>query len=104
MLTLISVRGGFRMRSVSSLSLALVLTSLGISCNRTNSAAVALAVTVSPHTAALNPGGTTTFTAAVTGTTADQSTAVTWSVQETGGGTVDATGFYTAPAAPGTYH
>jgi adhesin/invasin len=29
---------------------------------------------------------------------------VTWSVQESGGGTVDANGTYTAPATPGTYH
>ncbi len=30
--------------------------------------------------------------------------AVTWSVQEATGGTVDATGLYHAPAIPGTYH
>jgi len=29
---------------------------------------------------------------------------VKWSVQEQGGGSVDATGRYTAPAAAGTYH
>jgi hypothetical protein len=29
---------------------------------------------------------------------------VTWSVQESGGGSVDASGVYTAPATAGTYH
>ncbi|MEW6682055.1 MAG: FG-GAP-like repeat-containing protein [Nitrospirota bacterium] len=41
------------------------------------------------------------FIATVTGAT---NTAVTWSVQEAGGGDISATGLYTAPAAPGTYH
>jgi hypothetical protein len=41
------------------------------------------------------------FAAEVTGTGA---TTVTWSVQETGGGSIDASGLYTAPATPGTYH
>src|SRR5437763_986212 len=56
-----------------------------------------------------NPGYTTastpvSVTAAVTGTTGNQSTAVTWSVQESGGGTVDAQGHYVAPSSTGTYH
>jgi len=29
---------------------------------------------------------------------------VLWSVQEAGGGTIDSSGFYTAPMTPGTYH
>src|SRR5262249_154480 len=45
-----------------------------------------------------------TFSAMVTGTVAGQSTAVTWSVQEAGGGTVDGSGHYTAPASAGTFH
>jgi hypothetical protein len=61
-------------------------------------------VSVSPGTAAVRVGGTAAFTAAVTGTTSGQSTAVTWSVQESGGGTVDSSGHYTAPATPGTFH
>lgn len=44
--------------------------------------------------------GTAAFTAAVTGTA---NTAVTWSVVEPGGGTIDATGHYTAPATAGAY-
>src|SRR6266851_1420342 len=63
-----------------------------------------IAVSVSPGGASTPPGGTATFTATVTGTTAGQSTAVTWSVQEAGGGTVSAAGVYTAPGTAGTYH
>lgn len=36
--------------------------------------------------------------------TGSSNTAVNWSVTETGGGTIDATGMYTAPAAAGTFH
>jgi hypothetical protein len=61
-------------------------------------------VSISPGTATVRVGETAAFTATVTGTTGGQSTAVTWSVQESGGGTVDASGRYTAPATPGTYH
>ncbi len=63
-----------------------------------------VAVSVSPGTATIRVGGTATFTATVTGTTAGQSTAVTWSVQESGGGTVNSSGQYTAPGTPGTFH
>jgi hypothetical protein len=63
-----------------------------------------IAVSVSPGVAAVLPGGTVAFTATVTGTTGVQSTAVTWSVQEAGGGTVSAVGVYTAPATVSTYH
>ena len=61
-----------------------------------------IAVTVTPHTAQLATGGTVAFTATVAGSTGSQ--AVTWSVEEANGGIVDATGQYTAPASPGTYH
>jgi hypothetical protein len=63
-----------------------------------------IAVAVSPGVASAVPGGTVTFTATVSGTTGAQSTAVTWSVQEAGGGTVDASGHYAAPGFTGTYH
>ncbi len=63
-----------------------------------------IAVSISPQTASVMTGGTVPFTATVTGTTAGQPTAVTWSVQETGGGTVSAAGVYTAPGTGGTYH
>ena len=41
------------------------------------------------------------FSATVTGSS---NTAVNWSVTEAGGGTIDSTGMYTAPAAAGTFH
>jgi acyl-coenzyme A thioesterase PaaI-like protein len=56
---------------------------------------------VIPSTAQLSPGGTQGFSAAVTGTA---NTAVTWSVVETSGGTVDASGLYTAPGSQGVFH
>lgn len=61
----------------------------------------AVAVAVAPVTAALLAGGQQQFAAAVTGT---GNTAVIWSVQESGGGTVSASGLYTAPATAGTFH
>src|SRR5262245_45582908 len=61
-------------------------------------------VSVSPKSASLLVGASTSYTATVTGTTSGQSTAVTWSVQESGGGTVDGSGRYTAPGSAGTYH
>jgi len=45
--------------------------------------------------------GTSSSTAAAT---AARPTAVTWSVLEAGGGSIDAAGLFTAPATPGTYH
>ncbi len=63
-----------------------------------------IAVSISPSPASVAPGGALTFTATVTGTTALQSTAVTWSVQEAGGGTVSSSGAYAAPVVEGTYH
>lgn len=65
----------------------------------------ALAVFISPRSATVAVGGNVGFVAAVTGTTAGQSTAVTWEIQEgsPAGGTVS-NGSYTAPATTGTYH
>jgi hypothetical protein len=53
-----------------------------------------IAVSVSPGSAKLGPSQTQQFTATVTGTS---NTAVNWSVS--GGGTIDSSGNYTAPAA-----
>jgi Pectate lyase superfamily protein/Bacterial Ig-like domain (group 2) len=58
-------------------------------------------VEIAPLTASLLPGGTQQFSATVTGS---GNTAVTWSIQEGGGGTVDGSGLYTAPAVAGVYH
>jgi len=63
-----------------------------------------IAVSISPNPVSVTPGGTLMLTATVTGTTSGQSTAVTWSVLEAGGGTVSSSGLYAAPAVEGTYH
>ncbi len=64
-----------------------------------------ITVSVSPASVSVSPGGTASFSATVSGTSAGQSTAVTWSVQEgSGGGSVDAGGRYTAPSGTGTFH
>jgi hypothetical protein len=61
-----------------------------------------VAVTVSPASGNVDACQTLTFTATVTGTT---NRAVTWAVQEAGGGTIGAaSGVYTAPDTAGTYH
>jgi Bacterial Ig-like domain (group 2)/Kelch motif/Galactose oxidase, central domain len=59
-----------------------------------------IGVTVTPNSATVLRGATQTFTAKVTGMT---NTAVTWSVEESSGGTIDSAGLYTAPAADGFY-
>ncbi len=65
-------------------------------------AAATVAVAISPATATVDDCTTAQFSATVTGV-AD--TSVTWSIQEGAtGGTVDATGKYTAPSNAGTYH
>jgi hypothetical protein len=58
-------------------------------------------VTVTPNPASVATGGTQHFSAQVTGTS---NTAVTWTVEESGGGSVDSGGNYTAPASSGTFH
>lgn len=58
-------------------------------------------VQVVPATANVNPGQTIGFAAAVTGAI---DTRVTWAVTEATGGSVDATGAYTAPGGTGTFH
>jgi hypothetical protein len=63
----------------------------------TVTAPATVAVSVSPSAASLSTGGTQQFTATVTGT---RNTAVTWSAS---GGTVSASGLYTAPSLAGTY-
>jgi len=57
-------------------------------------------VQVLPADVGLAPGGAQAFRAAVTGTA---NVGVTWTVSPANGGTVDATGRYTAPASAGTY-
>jgi hypothetical protein len=62
----------------------------------------AVAVTVSPSSVNLAENGSQQFTATVTGAT---DTSVTWSVEEgSSGGTVNASGLYSAPSVLGTFH
>jgi hypothetical protein len=75
------------------------VTNVAVNC--ASSTAPTVSVTVSPTGALVAPNGTQAFTATVSGTT---NTAVTWSVTENGGGSVDSTGHYTAPASTGTFH
>jgi hypothetical protein len=67
----------------------------------TQSAPQAISVTISPSGASLWTGGTQAFLATVTGS-ANQ--AVTWSVAEASGGTINATGLYNAPGTAGSFH
>jgi hypothetical protein len=60
-----------------------------------------ITVQVSPPAAQVSPGSSVGFRAAVTGTA---NTAVSWTVSEAGGGTVDAAGLYLSPQTLGTYH
>jgi len=59
-----------------------------------------VAIAINPTSASVVTGGTTAFTATVSNAS---NTAVAWSVQESGGGTVSSSGLYTAPATAGTY-
>lgn len=63
-----------------------------------------LGVTVTPRVPIIAPGGTVAFTATIQGIASAQSKGVTWSVEESGGGTVDGSGHYTAPSGAGTFH
>src|ERR1700733_10213423 len=58
-------------------------------------------VAVTPNSVTVLRDATQAFTAKVTGTT----TAVTWSVEESSGGTIDSAGLYTPPQnGAGTFH
>ena len=61
----------------------------------------AVVVATVPAETSVEPGQTVKFVAQVSGS-AD--TSVRWSVDEADGGTIDATGLYTAPAIEGTFH
>ncbi len=61
-----------------------------------------ISVTVTPDSVTVLQDATQAFTAKVTGTT---NTAVTWSVEESSGGTIDSAGLYTPPQnGAGTFH
>ncbi len=60
-----------------------------------------IAVSVFPGTTTVDANAGQDFSSTVTGAS---NTNVNWSVQEAGGGTISASGVYSAPAAAGTYH
>jgi arylsulfate sulfotransferase len=76
------------------LGLFCVCAILCASCGGQQRQAQMIAVTVSPQTAAVAPGQTMQFTATVV----NDSSGVTWSVSGASGGTIDASGNFTAPA------
>jgi len=80
------------LRALAALTAGLIL----VACGGTEK----VAITVTPGTAAVATGGSTAFTAAVTGTT---KTGVLWLVKEAGGGTITSAGVYTAPHTAGSY-
>jgi hypothetical protein len=58
-------------------------------------------VSITPSTVALSQGGTRQFSATVQGTS---NQGVTWSIDESGGGSITTSGLYTAPSKEGTFH
>ena len=66
-----------------------------------NGGATGVQVAVTPATATVETGESRNFSAAVSGTS---NMAVTWSVVEANGGSVNGQGQYTAPATVGTFH
>jgi len=62
---------------------------------------VTVSVAVTPYQTSPLTGRTVAFAAMVSGAPVSD---VTWSVQEAGGGSIDAGGLYTAPSVAGTFH
>src|SRR4051812_43085150 len=79
---------------------ALLAASLLAACGESTVITV-IAVSISPSTASTVAGGTVQFTGTVAGTV-DQR--IVWSVEESAGGQVSASGLYQAPDAAGTFH
>ncbi|WP_041453675.1 hypothetical protein [Anaeromyxobacter dehalogenans] len=88
------------LRALTALGLAAALTACGGS-GADGPDAQLPGVTVTPAAVEVAPGEPVGFAATVTGSA---NVAVTWAVQETGGGTIDGSGNYTAPASTGTFH
>ncbi len=90
-------------RKVTAVARIIAVVFFAVGCHATALFTSMLGVVVTPESPTMAPGASLAFTASVNGTPAGQS-AVTWSLQEAGGGTVDSTGLYTAPATEGVYH
>jgi hypothetical protein len=97
-----------RMHSLAPCAALLFLSFLLVACGSTTSSGgtqpsptPAITIAVSPSNASVRAGASATFSVAVSGTS---NTAVTWSVNDTPGGssalgTIDSSGKYTAPSA-----
>ena len=89
------------MRISVPLRILAVLLGLLAGCGHSTNSFYHIAVSLNPASAVLVESASQQFTATVQNSTQG----VTWSVQEgAAGGSVTATGLYTAPAAAGTYH
>lgn len=91
-------------RSLVPAATVIALLALGCSAkvgSSTHTAAQTVSVSVDPGETTLVTGQSGQFTATVNGTL---NAAVTWQVDESGGGRIGADGVYTAPATTGTYH
>jgi Bacterial Ig-like domain (group 2)/Galactose oxidase, central domain len=93
-------------RIAMALTIAAALGLWGCGGSSTSSPAPAspslVSVTVTPNSVTVLRDATQAFTAKVTGTT---NTAVTWSVEESSGGTIDSAGLYTPPQnGAGAFH
>jgi len=91
--------------SIVSVALTLFVAACGGSSTPSGTenppAGQSVVVVTAPSELDIGPGETALMSAQVTGT-AD--TSVVWTVAEADGGSVDATGLYTAPAIEGTFH
>jgi ethanolamine utilization protein EutP (predicted NTPase) len=87
-------------------ALGFLLLSASLACNSGSATiSVPIAISISPKTATTTTGNTVNFTAAVMTQSGNETIMrVNWSVQERDGGSVDSSGRYTAPRAPGMYH
>ncbi len=78
-------------RKVTAVARIIAVVFFAVGCHATALFTSMLGVVVTPESPTMAPGASLAFTASVNGTPAGQS-AVTWSLQEAGGGTVDSTG------------
>jgi len=99
------MRPGFRRIAMTLTFAAATFSQWGCGGSSTSSSSPPpspLNVTVTPNSAKVLRDTTQTFTAKVSGM---NNAAVTWSVEETSGGTIDSTGLYTPPQdGAGTFH
>ncbi len=91
---------------VSAYAISLAALAFSSACGSTGTSPLgahpdAVTVQIAPATAQVAPRALLSFTASVSGSV---DTSVTWEVVEPSGGSVDASGHYTAPASTGTFH